>query len=65
VDPKGTVLADLPLFEKAAKFVSVPVYPHTETFYALFGDWFPALLALLILAASITSFIIDKRHSTR
>lgn len=62
VDPKGTVLADLPLFAKASKFVSVPVYPHTETFYARFGDWFPALLALLVLAASVASLVIDRKR---
>ena len=62
VDPKGTVLADLPLYVKSAKLVSVPVYIHTETFYSRFGDWFPALLALAVLASAIASLVIDRKR---
>lgn len=65
VDPKGTVLADMPLFAKTSRFASVPVYPHSETFYARFGDWFPALLALLVLASAVCAIILDRKKHMR
>lgn len=51
VDPAGKILADMPLFEEAVKCVDVPVYEHSETFYARYGDWFCWLMLALSLAA--------------
>jgi len=48
IDPKGRVIRDMPLFVADSIFVTVPVYPHRTTFYARFGDWFPALLSVLV-----------------
>lgn len=49
-DPCGRILTDLPLFEEASVFTSVPVYERTLTPYALLGDWLPlAALVLIIL----------------
>lgn len=65
LDPAGRILADLPLFTEAARFVSVPVYPHRTTFYARFGDWFPALMALLVLVTGALFRILDRKRPVR
>lgn len=55
VDPRGQVIADMPLFEAASLYTSVPVYQRTTTVYSLVGDWVPAtcfVLALLSLIAA-------------
>jgi apolipoprotein N-acyltransferase len=54
VDPKGRVIAMLPMFERATLEVSVPVSDGALTPYTILGDWFPwvlagALLLLLVL----------------
>ncbi len=49
VDPRGTVLADLPLFTADALRVDVPIFERKTTFYARFGDWFPSILGLLLI----------------
>lgn len=49
-DPAGRILTDLPLFEKASVFTSVPVYEREITPYALLGDWVPVVaLSAIIL----------------
>ncbi|HHU36544.1 MAG TPA: apolipoprotein N-acyltransferase [Treponema sp.] len=53
VDPFGRVLYDMPLFVADSIRVPVPIYPHTKTVYARFGDWFPAFLAMLIIGLFI------------
>jgi len=49
IGPDGRILDDLPLFQSASKLVRVPIYRNVKTFYARFGDWFPALAALVLL----------------
>jgi len=49
VDPVGKVLYDLPLFEAASLYAPVPVYEREKTFYAIFGDWFPNLIRILLV----------------
>ena len=52
VGPKGEVLARLPLFQPGTLSVRVPVYREAGlTPYTAYGDWFPLLLAALLLAA--------------
>jgi len=62
VDPLGTVLYDMPLFKAESIRVPVPVYPQTLTFYAIFGDWFPILLAVAITALFIVYPLITNKH---
>lgn len=61
VDPSGTVLADLPLFVSTSRMVRIPVYPRVTTFYARFGDWFPALLCILALLAALSRAVSKRR----
>lgn len=49
VDPAGKILADLPLFEEAALAYDIPVYNRKATTYSIFGDWFPAMLIIILL----------------
>jgi apolipoprotein N-acyltransferase len=65
IDPLGRVIFDMPLFVEDAVNVPVPVYPHRTTLYARFGDWFPALMSLLALAAIAISEFIDRRRYFR
>lgn len=62
VDPTGAVLHDLPLFVADSIRVSVPVYPRITTFYARFGDWFPILLALVMIPLFIVYPLITKNR---
>jgi apolipoprotein N-acyltransferase len=50
VDPKGRVKAMLPLFERGTLAVSVPVSDGVLTPYTILGDWFPWVLACVLLA---------------
>ena len=49
VDPKGKIVADLPLFEKTYLSQSVPVYENISTSYMLFGEWLSLLFVAYIL----------------
>ncbi len=49
VNPKGQVIADMPLFEEASLYTAVPVYQRTMTVYCLLGNWLPALCFILVL----------------
>ncbi|MGN0740899.1 MAG: apolipoprotein N-acyltransferase [Treponema sp.] len=49
VDPKGKIIADLPLFEKTYLSQGVPVYKNISTSYMLFGEWLSLLFAAFIL----------------
>jgi len=53
LDPAGKIVADMPLFEKDALAVSIPVYKHSSTVYALFGNWLPFVFGVLIIAYCI------------
>ena len=58
VDARGRIIADLPLFEEAEKVVSIPVYEHKPTTYAVFGDWI-IILFILLFAAFIAQCTIE------
>ena len=49
VDPKGKVLASLPLFQEGFLHVEIPLYSHKTTPYALFKDWLPLLLFIILI----------------
>ena len=48
VDPKGNIIADLPLFEEGVMALSVPIYQRKATFFSRYGDWFAYLLFVFI-----------------
>lgn len=50
IDPKGRVLADLPLFSEGALFFKVPLYERKSTIYSRYGDWLPYTLIFLVFA---------------
>ncbi|UTC78610.1 apolipoprotein N-acyltransferase [Treponema sp. OMZ 799] len=60
VDPKGKILADLPLFEAESLYTKVPIYEHTKTFYASYKDWFPIGIFLILIFNMILEF--NQRH---
>lgn len=68
VDPKGKILADLPLFEEASLSTKVPIYEHTKTFYASYKDWFPLMMLLILIFNMISEFskdaLIKRRAKT-
>ncbi len=49
VDPWGNILADLPLFKEGVLNVEVPIYSRKTTPYALFKDWLPTLLFIILI----------------
>ncbi len=49
VDPKGNVMASLPLFQEGFLHIEIPLYSHKTTPYALFKDWLPLLLFILLI----------------
>jgi apolipoprotein N-acyltransferase len=51
VDPLGRITTRAPIYEEAALTVDVPIPAARQTPYTRFGDWFPALMALLLAAA--------------
>ena len=53
VDPKGKVIADLPIFTAAGLYAEVPIYEYTRTFYARFKDWFPLLCVLFLFGFTL------------
>ena len=54
IDPAGRVLGHLPLYEEAAAYTGFN-FISQQTLYTRFGDWFPALCAIIALAALIGS----------
>lgn len=49
VNPKGQVIADMPLFEEASIHTSVPIYQRQETLYCRLGNWLPATCFISLL----------------
>lgn len=49
IDPKGKILASLPLFQEGFLHVDVPIYSYKYTPYSVFKDWFPLLLFIILL----------------
>ena len=59
VDPKGNVIASLPLFKAESLYTEVPVYEHKKTFYASYKDWFPIMMFLIL----IFNIFLEKRRA--
>ncbi len=59
VDPYGNILDSLPLFEARAKFVKVPIFEHKKTAFALFKNWFPAIIFIILIKIIIESWIAN------
>ena len=59
VDPKGNVIASLPLFKAESLYTEVPVYEHKKTFYASYKDWFPLMMFLIL----IFNIFLDKKRA--
>lgn len=57
VNPKGTVLADMPLFEESALFYKIPIYKKKTTVYLAAGNWLPHTAALLVIAFEVLQFL--------
>lgn len=60
VNAAGDIIDSLPLFTPIAKAVTVPIYEHTLTPYAVLGDWLPLVCAI----AAILSLIAASRFDT-
>ncbi|QEK04104.1 apolipoprotein N-acyltransferase [Treponema phagedenis] len=54
INPYGKTIASLPLFVQDGFFLSMPVYPHTMTFYARYKDWLPLLLFCTFLVCMLS-----------
>jgi apolipoprotein N-acyltransferase len=65
INPLGKVIADMPLFVPDSLQVAVPIYTHRTTFYARFGDWFPALISVILFALFASRAVVDKRRRNR
>jgi apolipoprotein N-acyltransferase len=63
VDPKGRVTAMLPLFERRTLAVSVPVSDGALTPYTTLGDWFPWVLAGVLLALLLVDLSRGRRST--
>ena len=62
IDPKGKILSQLDLFTEDALFHDVPVYREERwTPYTQWGDYFPPILAFLLIGALIYRRIRDFR----
>lgn len=53
VNPKGQVIADMPLFEEASIHTSVPIYQRQQTLYCRLGNWLPATCFVSLLLCLI------------
>lgn len=60
VNPKGNIIADLPVFTEDSIAVRVPVYAHSSTVYAVWGNWFAYLNFAFIFALILTAFILQN-----
>ena len=49
VTPKGNIISSLPLFKEGYLHVTVPIYSHKTTPYALFKDWLPLFLFVILI----------------
>ena len=49
INPKGEILRDLPLFKEGTLSIDIPLYTHKTTPYALFKDWLPLLLFIILI----------------
>jgi len=66
VDAEGRMIASLPLFTEASLPVLVPIQiSSAPTTYFLLGDWFPVLMAALVLAFLLFDALAGVRKRSR
>ena len=53
IDPRGIVIAGLPLFSQEYLVTEIPVYERALTFYAAYGDVFMRLVMLLCILYAV------------
>jgi apolipoprotein N-acyltransferase len=54
IGPFGEIRQSLPMFEPACLAAEIPIFKEKElTPYTLYGDWFPVLLGIILLAVLI------------
>jgi apolipoprotein N-acyltransferase len=63
VDPAGRVTAMLPMFERKTLAVSVPVSAGPFTPYTILGDWFPWVIAAVLLALLLVDLAAARRQT--
>jgi apolipoprotein N-acyltransferase len=64
IGPWGDIESKMPFFQRMSMKVDVPVYREsTPTIYTRFGDWFPRVLALLLLVVLVVSVIPKKKEA--
>ena len=66
VDPWGRTVASLPLFERRALSVDVPIFKErSHTAYTLLGDYFPWCLAAALLAVLAAEQLAGRRGARK
>jgi apolipoprotein N-acyltransferase len=64
IGPRGEVIGALDLFTKDTLAADVPVYRTTSlTPYTVFGDYFPLILAVILLLVLVVEYIKSVLHS--
>ncbi|WP_029410428.1 apolipoprotein N-acyltransferase [Treponema pedis] len=61
VDPYGRVLYTMPLFKAVSGFFEIPIYGHTKTPFAIFKDWFPALIFTILMLLMAVQWITSVK----
>lgn len=51
ITPSGRLVESLPYYEEGVLVADTAIYPHSETLYLRWGDWFPQLALGISLAA--------------
>ncbi len=64
IGPKGEIMGILELFTKDTLTAEIPVYrPASMTVYTVFGDYFPMILAMMLLGFLVVNYIKSLTHS--
>jgi apolipoprotein N-acyltransferase len=61
VDTHGRITARLPFYVEGCLVVDVPLPPARQTLYTRWGDWFPLLLAAILLFVASWGFLWPRR----
>ena len=64
IGPKGEIMGILDLFTKDTLTAEVPIYrSRSLTAYTVFGDYFPMILAMILLGFLVVNYIRSLNHS--
>ncbi len=64
VDPFGTVLNTMPLFKAETLVSEIPIYKHSKTPFAIFKNWFPFLIFLILMILMFSQWATDIKKTT-